>query len=153
MNDFDAAWNEAEAMGGGDAPAAPLPTAAPNDFEAAWSESEAVPVAPTQEAAPVETPDQLADLVTGEPRAPQDDVLDAILNQAIKKNPERQAGVLGLARQTGLPSDVVDRRFDEVKQAVERSQYNSTKLRLERPEIADFLLKNPDAGAMVLKDE
>ncbi|HTP30257.1 MAG TPA: hypothetical protein VMK12_31945 [Anaeromyxobacteraceae bacterium] len=127
-------------------------------------------------------PDPLADLTTGEPvqgeegpgtqsgeegaepsnpflrlvdqeNAADDARLQSIFEDSLKKNAEREAQVLAVAQRTGIPPDVVAHDFDGWKRTVESADYNPTQWREENPELAEWLLHNPQAGVIVHQDQ
>jgi NTP pyrophosphatase (non-canonical NTP hydrolase) len=65
--------------------------------------------------------------------------------------PERQAKVLRLARQTGLPDDMVSRNLELVESEYRRASYDPKRLRRESPGLAGWL-EHPDNAAVAHDD-
>jgi len=67
------------------------------------------------------------------------------------KNPDRQAEVLDLSNRINLPSDVVERNFDEIKKDYSVSGNDYEKLINENPGLSEYLSDSKNAG--VSKDD
>lgn len=99
-----------------------------------------------------------AEVSFGQPPALDDNRLGLIFEASLRKAPDRQAGVLELARQyrqagVDLPADVADAHFDRLKSTFEASRFDPAKWRAEHPELASVVLERPELGAVVMKDE
>lgn len=66
---------------------------------------------------------------------------------------DQKASVIRLARETGLKTDTVEEKLPEVERAWRASRFDPQKFVDENPQLADLLLKNPQAGQVALHDE
>lgn len=89
---------------------------------------------------------------TIEQRSKSSEVLlrNSVMRSA-EKDPEREAAVLGLSRRTGLPANVVERNFDQIKSRSEIADTPYAQMLRETPKAAEWL-SDPN-NAAVAKDD
>lgn len=75
----------------------------------------------------------------------------ASMNIAFDANPNKAADVVRLSKVTGLPTDVIDRNYDEVRKVEFMSQFNIEELAKSSP-ILMRQLQDPDFAKMAYKD-
>lgn len=83
----------------------------------------------------------------------KNDHLRALFDLNITKEPNKQAGIVRLAQDTGVPADAVEQRYDEFKRTWEAAQFDPAKWRQQNPEHAKMLLENPDLQGVAFKDQ
>jgi GGDEF domain-containing protein len=68
-------------------------------------------------------------------------------------DPEKHAGILELARQTGVKADVVESNYDSMKAAWEKARFNPREWRQKNPELEKLALERPDLGPLIVRDK
>jgi hypothetical protein len=81
---------------------------------------------------------------------------DAVLGKLfeLKDNePQREAAIIKLARETGSKYDAIAPHFDEISRAWEASKRDTRRFRKEQPRLAELMLRNPLVGKVAMQDE
>jgi hypothetical protein len=134
----------------------------PADPYAGWKDEPAESAAPIVDTGPAPSSPAWSDfapsgngldLVRPEIRDAQDERLRALFEVSLKQNPEKHAGILSLAKETGAPVDAIERNFDSIKSSVEAARFDPTRWREDNPEQAKLLLERPELAAVVMKDQ
>ena len=92
-----------------------------------------------------------------EPPAPSevpdpDALLKGTFERALRTAPDKRAGVLRLAGELKLPSDIAEKRFDDFQRTWEASQFDPKAWRAANPELAKLALERPDLGEVVIRE-
>lgn len=82
-----------------------------------------------------------------------DKQLAVLFNSSLRDTPDRRAGVLRLARDARLPSDVVDTNYDKLKQSWETAQFDPGAWRKANPELAKLTSDRPELAGLVVRDQ
>lgn len=86
---------------------------------------------------------------------PQNQVAEQLLRESVAsagpKDPGRQAEILRFSQRTGLPADVIDRHYEDIKTRAEIAETPYAQMLKETPKLSEFLT-NPD-NAAVSKDD
>lgn len=89
----------------------------------------------------------------------EEDAKDNVVRAAFTLAPntdadaQRRAGVLRFARETKIPTDVVEAKYDELRTTFERAGQDPRKWRTENPLLAKLALERPELGELVVKDK
>jgi hypothetical protein len=67
--------------------------------------------------------------------------------------PNREAAIIKLARETGHKYDDIAPNFDEISRSWEAAKKDPARFKKEKPILADLFLRNPLLGKMVERDE
>jgi len=77
--------------------------------------------------------------------------LKAAQRQAVQQSPERAAESQKLSQRTGLPADLIERNFEDIKKRSQVVDTDYSKMLRETPKTADFL-SNPENAAIAQDD-
>lgn len=83
----------------------------------------------------------------------RDAELEALFEAGLTRAPNEHAGVLELARRTGVKADIIEKRMPEFWQKAKAAGFVGQKFRQDNPELAKLLLENPDAAPVAFHDE
>lgn len=86
--------------------------------------------------------------------APDPDQQQARLRLGVSQpvQPDRHAEVMGLAARANLPTDIVERNFDQIQELQKRRELPVAEMQRQTPQTADWLAENKDNGAVAADD-
>lgn len=79
--------------------------------------------------------------------------LQALFERALEAEPDREAAILQIAKETGAPPRDVVTHFDAFKKSWETSKFDATKWREQNPDLARMVLERPELAGVVMKDQ
>lgn len=89
----------------------------------------------------------------GEERGAEDERLRGLFEQSLKLDLETRVGAMRLAAQADLDVRDVEPQYAELRRAAEAANWDPARFRAERPELAELMLRRPDAAPLVVRDE
>lgn len=103
-------------------------------------------------AAPVNPYDEVEEKVATEDEQRLAQVRDAF-KEGLLEAPDRKAGVIRLSRKLGLPTSIVEQRYEEFGRAAEAAEFDPARWRRDNPEMAKLVDKYNHLGPVVMKDD